>query len=469
MIQTKQQRFTESINEAIGQRAHEDTPQLFSYTEKIAGVDQISPIAVFQNTQSFKGSRIFWTSPEDEVTLIGLGSVYSFNGTEDTNSNRFKQVHSNWKKMLNSIYVDNPYKHPGTGPVFMGGFSFNPEESSQLWRNYSNTQMTLPEYLITIDKNEAFLTYHVWLDKELDIEDSSCAFVKMLETIKRETKHAHNPLAIMNQQAINADEWKRTVKKATGTIENNVMEKVVLARELRVSFNRNIPVSYVLENLLEQQKQSYIFAIESEDDCFIGATPERLVKVENRHLLSTCLAGTSPRGKTLKEDERLGKQLLDDDKNRMEHAFVVDMIKQAVEACSVKVQVPESPVLYKLRNLQHLYTPVQGVLKEGHSILEVVRRLHPTPAMGGVPRDKALTFIQQEENLSRGWYSAPIGWMDAMDNGEFAVAIRSGLIQGDEASLFAGCGIVRDSDAEKEFQETEIKFLPMLMALGGLQ
>ncbi|QHS23105.1 isochorismate synthase [Virgibacillus sp. MSP4-1] len=468
MIETRQQRFTESINKALDHQAHKDTPQLFSYTEKIAGVEEINPIAVFQYTQSFKGARFFWTSPEDGVILIGLGSVCQFKENK-TNGDRFEQVHSEWKDLLKSIYIDNPYNQPGTGPVMMGGFSFDPEESSELWENYPSSQMTLPEYIITIDDSDAYLTCHIRLDGQADIENGRASFTQMIETMKKDPQQGAKDPECISQQEKSAEEWKETVRSATERIENRQMNKVVLARELRVSFNHSIPVSKVLENLLEQQKQSYIFAVESGEDCFIGATPERLVKVENGELLSTCLAGTSPRGETPQEDEVLGKELLYDEKNRMEHAFVVDMIKQAVEACSDHVEVPESPVLYKLRNLQHLYTPVRGRLREGHSLLEVVRSLHPTPAMGGVPREEALSFIKDEEQADRGWYSAPIGWMDAMDNGEFAVAIRSGLIQKNEASLFAGCGIVKDSDPEKEFRETQIKFSPMLMALGGLQ
>src|SRR5699024_10102249 len=124
-----------------------------------------------------------------------------------------------------------------------------------------------------------------------------------------------------------------------------------------------------------------------------------------------CLAGTAPRGKTRKDDEKLADELLHDEKNLEEHAYVVQMIKDSIEQYCEDIDIPEEPVIYPLRNLQHLYTPVKANLKNGHSVFDIVKKLHPTPALGGLPRDKALQFIRNEEYLDRGWYGAPIGWL----------------------------------------------------------
>ena len=221
--------------------------------------------------------------------------------------------------------------------------------------------------------------------------------------------------------------------------------------------------------MLNEQNDSYVFAFESNGDCFIGATPERLMKKENDQVYSACLAGSIARGKNDIEDELLGKTLLTDDKNLMEHQFVVDMIKVAMEDSCSEVNIPKQPYLLKLKNIQHLYTPVNGKVKQHTSLLSLVEKLHPTPALGGLPKNLAIEKIREVEDLDRGLYGGPIGWVDYQGNGEFAVAIRSGLIQGDEVSIFAGCGVVEDSIAEMEYQETNIKFTPMLSALGGLK
>ena len=157
------------------------------------------------------------------------------------------------------------------------------------------------------------------------------------------------------------------------------------------------------------------------------------------------------------------------EKNLMEHQYVVDMIKEAMEETCSEVIIPEQPRLLKLKNIQHLYTPVKGKANQDTSLLSLVERLHPTPALGGLPKNAAIEKIREVEDLDRGLYGGPIGWFDYQGNGEFAVAIRSGLIQGDEASIFAGCGVVEDSIAEMEYEETNIKFTPMLSALGGLK
>ena len=151
----------------------------------------------------------------------------------------------------------------------------------------------------------------------------------------------------------------------------------------------------------------------------------------------------------------------------IEHGFVVEMIKAALEESCEEIILPDKPQLMKIRDIQHLYTPVIGKCHKDASLLLLVERLHPTPALGGLPKQEAVEKIREVEELDRGFYAAPLGWVDYQGNGEFAVSIRSGLIQGKEASLFAGCGVVADSDSESEYLETSLKFTPMLRALGG--
>jgi menaquinone-specific isochorismate synthase len=210
-----------------------------------------------------------------------------------------------------------------------------------------------------------------------------------------------------------------------------------------------------------------VFALESEEDCFIGASPERLVKKSGKQVFSVCLAGSIARGNDAAEDESLGLELLNDPKNRIEHDYVVQMIKAAMEKVCSTYDIPTEPSLIKMKDIQHLFTPVTGSLKNSASIFSLIELLHPTPALGGYPQKQAIKKIREAEILDRGLYGAPIGWLDYQGNGEFAVSIRSALIQKNEASLFAGCGVVKDSDAESEFKETAIKFKPMLSALGG--
>lgn len=167
------------------------------------------------------------------------------------------------------------------------------------------------------------------------------------------------------------------------------------------------------------------------------------------------------------EDKKLGENLLDDHKNREEHQYVVNMISQVFRKYCTNIKMPKVPKLMKIRDIQHLLTPIEGKVEKGIDIFTLIEALHPTPALGGVPTAISMKMIRSIENMDRGYYAAPIGWTDTAGNGEFAVAIRSALLDGDCAYLYAGGGIVADSEPDKEYDETWVKFRPVMRALGG--
>ena len=177
------------------------------------------------------------------------------------------------------------------------------------------------------------------------------------------------------------------------------------------------------------------------------------------------LAGSAPRGGTPEADERLGEELLASPKNREEHQVVVEAVRAALAPLTVHLEVAPEPRLLKLPTIQHLFTPVRGRLAPGATLLDVVARMHPTPAVGGSPKEAALALIRRLEGWDRGWYAGPIGWLDGAGNGAFAVALRSGLLRGGQAALFAGCGIMGASQPEEEYREWQVKLRPMLAAL----
>lgn len=261
------------------------------------------------------------------------------------------------------------------------------------------------------------------------------------------------------------DRWKRLVSQATEEIRGSRLEKVVLARQIHIQAQETFSISNALRVFRQTQKGCFHFAVSRGRSCFLGATPERLVEVRDDWVRAACLASSIGRGRDIMEDKALGEYLLNDPKSRAEHAFVVRVLKDAFSQACHEVDIPDAPVLMKLKDIQHLYTPVSGRLKTGESILKLVSRLHPTPAVGGFPREAAVALIRDHEQLDRGWYAAPVGWMDEQGSGEFAVALRSGLLREREGWLFAGCGIVADSDPESEFEESCWKLRPMLNAL----
>lgn len=177
------------------------------------------------------------------------------------------------------------------------------------------------------------------------------------------------------------------------------------------------------------------------------------------------LAGSMGRGASPEEDERLADELLGSAKDRTEHAIVASAIREMLAGVCSEIDVAAAPTLMTLPNVRHLATPISGRVFPGRTILDLVEQLHPTPGVGGYPRDAALALIRSEERLDRGWYAGPVGWMDARGDGEFAVGIRSALLSGLEATLFTGCGIVAASDPDREYDESRWKLRPVLHAL----
>lgn len=467
MVTVQDTELKKGIEQAIAKARELSMPILVSEVQK---VDHIEPLAFFSAGQKkYLGERFYWKDPSDDIFISGLGICKLIHC--DQNSDRFFHVEKEWKKAIENGIIYNDFHEAGTGPLMFGGFSFDPiKKKTQLWSKFSDALFHMPKYLLTKVNGQYYLTTNVLCTQHDDLSIAERVFLERQQILSS----VHQPkkvkdAAINKKEEVNPENWKETVRKLVSHLKNGELKKAVLARELRLYFNDDVPIEGVLKRLLTEQRESYTFAFESNGDCFIGASPERLVKKEGKKLYSTCLAGSIARGKTEEEDEQLGQTLLGDDKNLMEHQFVVEMIKDAMEQVCEQVELPDHPVLMKMRDIQHLFTPVVGISKSQSSLFQLVDRLHPTPALGGFPKQDAVEMIREIEELDRGLYGAPVGWIDNNGNGEFAVAIRSALIQGNEASLFAGCGIISDSDAESEYSETKVKFKPMLSALGGME
>jgi menaquinone-specific isochorismate synthase len=253
---------------------------------------------------------------------------------------------------------------------------------------------------------------------------------------------------------------------ATRRIRRGELEKVVLAQACRTRAAQALEPTDVLARLAHSYPDCCRFLIEPiPGHAFYGATPELLAEVEGATVHTVALAGSIRRGSSPKEDATLGQELLNSAKDHREHALVVEAIQEHLLPLVAKLHVPGRPGLLKLRNIQHLQTVIRGDLAQACGVLPVVEALHPTPAVGGTPRDVALRLIQAAEPFPRGWYASPVGWIDAQGNGRFAVALRSAVSVEDETWLYAGAGIVADSDPEREWEEVLLKFRPILEAL----
>jgi menaquinone-specific isochorismate synthase len=275
---------------------------------------------------------------------------------------------------------------------------------------------------------------------------------------------------LCNFQRLNEkNRWIDRVEEAKQHITNNDFEKIVLARTVELESKHSLNPTLMSYHLRQTFPECYNFIVQVDDDTsFIGATPERLASFENGVFKTEGLAGSASRGKSASEDAAIAQSLMESEKDLEEHQFVVRAIDDSLAPYSYRVEHPNRPQIKKLNNVQHLFTPISASIKEGVKIHELLKKLHPTPAVGGYPKTASVPHIQGIEQIERGWYSAPVGWYNLNGCGEFAVAIRSALLHKNRAHLYAGCGIVGDSDPESEWKETLMKFEPMTNALNEL-
>ena len=242
---------------------------------------------------------------------------------------------------------------------------------------------------------------------------------------------------------------------------------MVLSRAVSLTFSGKVPASAVLRRLIALNPDSTVFAIKRRGSVFLGATPESLLSLKRGEVEVDCLAASSPRTSDKATDDALGARLLGDPKSSREHRFVVEAAVSALSPISSRVEVPGAPVLKRLTTIQHLYTPVRASLLEGEDVWAAAMALWPTPAIGGEPKEGAVRWLRKSEAARRGWYSGVVGLLNARQSeADFVVGIRSGVISGRRAVVYAGAGLVAGSEPRDELEETGWKLRTMGRALG---
>ena len=261
-------------------------------------------------------------------------------------------------------------------------------------------------------------------------------------------------------------DWLARVQEALGEIRQTSLEKVVLARQTMFRFADTLDPFLLLKRLRAVTPSCFHFCFQPAGEAaFIGASPERLFRMEDGRLQTEAVAGTRPRGATAADDERLRTELMTNEKEQREHAFVKDQLRSELQDLCEMVSMSGSTSEMELTRGRHLYAALTGILRSDVSPLEILQRLHPTPAVGGTPTRKATDIIRSWEEFDRGWYAGPIGWI-GRSSAEFAVAIRSALLSGDRLTLYAGAGIVDGSDPLAEWEEVEHKICDFVDVLG---
>ncbi len=351
---------------------------------------------------------------------------------------------------------------------FFGGVSFSPgrDGSGRCWAEFGDARFMLPRCLYVDDESEPDEPARlICTASDVDIARTLSLAARVLDECGCGDSGPESipprPIERTSDDSAPQESFARLVEGIRTEIDRGVVEKIVAARRITLKLSAPPEPAAILRHMNAHAPLCARFCLRVGEKTFVGATPERLIERRGSELRTEALAGSIGAGEPSAEE-----RLLASEKDRREHAFVVDAIREALAPICSDLDAPEEPGTRRLESIVHLRTPIHARLAEKAHILSLVERLHPTPAVGGLPRDRAVEFIRTHEVAERGWYAAPFGWVDANGDGEFVVALRSGLISGDKVHLYAGAGIVRGSDSDAEYAETELKLAGMLSALG---
>ncbi len=422
---------------------------------------ELAPVSRRAVLDAFGPPRAVWTPP-DGPSFVGWGATATLSAD---GPDRLTQLQASADRLFSHIDADDA--PPATRPRLVGGISFHDAHRPEApWTGFDSARFVLPQLQLTWTDDGAWLTANaVEPANPAAVDDRVNDALAEIDGVTPTGGIADPPGVARRERCPSRKRWREQVRAAIGRIEGGHLQKVVLAQSLSVELERELSLPDAIARLDVSYPDCQRFLVQPGDGpVFFGATPERLVSVAGRTVETVALAGSTGRGDTTEEDEWLATELLDSAKDIHEHELVADAVRTQLAPYASSVHTGQRTVR-KLPTVQHLQTPITAELDDAEHVLTLVEALHPTPAVGGLPPDIAWETIKETEAFDRGWYAAPVGWFDAAGDGAFAVGIRSAVAEGDQATLFAGAGIVADSDPDREWDEVQLKYGPMLDTL----
>jgi menaquinone-specific isochorismate synthase len=400
-------------------------------------------------------AELSWASGKQRCYACGEAALLQSHG-----ANRFTDIEAQASQLFERLHGD-------ASPRLFGGFAFDERDlSDTVWADLAGARFVLPRWQLISSDHGTELIVCVPRDRvpptgQLENElDRWLALSEAPPRSSHSTSADQDPeLARLRTQA--ATGFRERVAAIVEAIDSGPLQKVVTAWRSDIALPAPIHVPSVMRRLEKLYPECFRFVIPAGESVLLGAPPELLVRVDDRAVASEALAGS-----IASDLPEAGRRLLDSNKDRAEQDLVVREIESQLAPVCSELSIPAQPEIRALRHLLHLRSQVSGTLMEHRHVVDLVARLHPTPAVGGTPRELARDWLASNEDQVRGWYAAPVGWFDAAGNGEFAVAIRTALVRGQRAHLYAGAGIVSGSDPDAELEETVLKQRAMLDTLG---
>jgi menaquinone-specific isochorismate synthase len=371
--------------------------------------------------------------------IIGWGEAVRLESSAA--QGRIEDLANQWRALVETSVVTDPVALPGTGLVAFGTLAFDDSSSAA-------STLIVPKVILGSRDGRVWLT-------TVDGADAEDFWSKPIDYNQSATT------SFANGQ-VSPSQFKANVEAALAAIASGKVEKLVLARDISARVTTDFDLRPALARLAQQYPSCWVYSV----DGMFGASPELLVRVSHGQVSARVLAGTAGRGTDPGVDQAIALALAESEKNKTEHAFAVNSLVDALAPFCEHVDADATPFSLALPNLWHLASDVHGVLKQNASVLDLAAALHPTAAVAGTPTKNALQAIAQIEQLDRGRYAGPIGWIGADGDGEWAIALRGAQLENETIRAFAGCGIVAGSQADAELEETELKFRPIREALA---
>jgi menaquinone-specific isochorismate synthase len=451
--------FLEGCREAAQAKGH------FQIASISLAVKHIAPLAVLQSIYEPEELHCYIERAADDEAVAAAEAVVQarFDGAE-----RFASVKAFAEEILENTIAVGDLDEAFTGPHFFTAFTF--DDSVREDAAFPAATVFLPRWQVSRSNGKYGAVANLKVEADSDIDGMVMRvwgayrkFGSFDYLSVSDRADVAPPPKLESRRELAPGVYPGAVSRALEAIERGAYEKIVLARGIELKADRPWQPLDTLNRLRERFAGCFTFSFAGgQVRSFIGATPERLLQVRNGHLLTEAIAGSAPRGQTAGEDAKYGRALLESEKDLHEHICVRDSILRRLECVGVAGRAESHPRLLTLPNVQHLRTRIEAELGETTHILDVLAEMHPTPAVGGSPRELAVPGIADLEQFERGLYAGVVGWFNYLNEGEMIVGIRSALIEGQSACLYAGAGIVKGSDPSIEMSETEMKLSGLL-------
>ncbi len=418
------------------------------------------PVASFDILKWLKKQKFsiktYWRDREGRFEVAGIDAADSVSGA------LVPEYHALMKRLKQFLDHSDPRVR------YYGGMRFNRTYASDYrWQSFSSYHFTVPLFEVVRDGDRYFLACNVLIREGQDKNRQLRRLLDVWDKTDFSPQYDMPDISLPVRRSDFPDraQWKKNIGHALNAFKEGRLQKIVLARRTCMEFERELNPMDVLWRLKLNNHRAYYFGFQYSDRiAFIGGTPEQLYRRRGEHLFTEAVAGTRRRGHNREEDLLLENDLLNSEKDVREHRFVVDSINDALNDLCLSVEADQKLSVLKLSSLQHLRKIFRARLKKGQEDASILSRLHPTPAVGGVPSERSMGEIERIEGFDRGWYAGPVGWI-ARNEAEFAVGIRSALVYETALYLFSGAGIVEGSNPESEWEEIENKIAGFINAV----